>query len=80
VTLPRVSYQILLWCCLIEQVIGTGQSHCEIRNLDIVGYSSMFADGVSMQDSVRLKRFSFVCVLLISVKDTLKYCQLSSHK
>jgi hypothetical protein len=62
VTLPRVSHQILSWCCLIEQVIGTGQSHCEIRNLDIVGYSSMIADSVSVQDSVRLERFIFLCV------------------
>jgi hypothetical protein len=46
----------------MEQVIGTGQSNCEIRNLDIVSYSSMFADSVGMQDSVRLKCFSFFSV------------------
>jgi len=60
VTLPRVSHQILSWYCLIEQVIGAGQSHCEIRNLDIVSYSSMFTDSVGMQDSVRLKWFNLM--------------------
>ena len=37
-TLPRVSRRFPSWCCLMERAIGTGQSHCEVRNLDIVSY------------------------------------------
>jgi hypothetical protein len=68
VTLPGVSHQFLPWCCLTEQVIGTGQSHSEIRNLDIVSYSSMIADSVAMQDFIRPKCFLFLRVVLKSVK------------
>ena len=48
VTLPGVSHQFLSLFCLLEQAIGTGRSHSDIRNLDTVRYSSVFADSVGV--------------------------------
>ena len=65
--------KFLSWFCFVEHVIGSGQSNSEIRNLDLVIYSFLFADNTSMQDSLRLKYFRFFSCSIKKCLDMLKY-------